>query len=259
MDRDARPVGLRQRDAVAVDGRGLAENRRQHDGDRRDRVIPGIVDGLPEADLVADLEIGQGDVSPSLVIVVWSVTVIVRDQPSTVSRETDEPLIAVIVILPAANPPCRPAMPANPSPSPSPRSSGRNSRPPPVVPFGWAVASGFGAVEGSGEAAIAMAVPPTRTSAAPAIVATRQRGARGARGRRGDPAAGTPSSVVKAWTSVLAAPVGGGRSTASAQIVSPISEGVLRTRALDGCPCRQRRTSATRIGLTPTVGAAAAT
>ena len=63
MDRDARPVGLRQRDAVAVDGRGLAEDRRQHDGDRRDRVVPGVVDGLPEADLVADLEIGQGDLS----------------------------------------------------------------------------------------------------------------------------------------------------------------------------------------------------
>ena len=55
------PVGLGQRDAVAVDGRGLADDRRQHDGDRRDRVVPGVVDGLPEADLVADLEIGQGD------------------------------------------------------------------------------------------------------------------------------------------------------------------------------------------------------
>ena len=43
--------------------------------------------------------------SPSLVIVVSSVTVIVRVQPSTVSSEIDEPLIAVIVMLPAANPP----------------------------------------------------------------------------------------------------------------------------------------------------------
>jgi hypothetical protein len=157
----------------------------------------------------------------------------VRVQPSTVSSETDEPLIALIVMLPAANPPWCPATPANPSPSPSPRPrrTGRNSRPPSVVPSGCAVVSGFGAVEGSGEAAIAMAAPPTRTSVAPASVATRQRGARGGRGRPGDPAAGTGSKVVKAWTSVLRCAVVGGRWTVSSPIVALVSEGVLRTVA----------------------------
>ena len=50
---------------------------------------------------------------------VWSVTVMVRVQPSTVWSEIDEPLMAVMEMFPAPKPACGPANPAKPSNRPS--------------------------------------------------------------------------------------------------------------------------------------------